>query len=854
MPETVAKGPASAPAHHSPTTVADAAAKFRRTRRLAQWAGVVLLVLAAAAVAVAALIGWTDHEWYASVGQDSVFWTTYLSIAVVWVGFTVVNGAALLLAARNAWASVGARGRFRKVTALAALVVGGTMAAGMAGNWMVFRLAVAQSPFGITDPQFGWDAGFFVFTLPALQLLVGWAFQIVLLAMAVHLTIVLISSRLDYTGQIRADWWAVRRTFWRLGAVLMVVAAASFGLRVPQLDYSTSRTSFSGASFTDIHAALPGYVVMVVACLAVAAVLAVTSWRRDFKPMVWSFAVLLAVAVLAVNAIPAVVQRYWATPNEATAERTYLTRNIDMTRLAYQLDQVSSQDYAGTADVDLSTQDTSDALSTIPVWTAGTVAQAFNQLQTIRPYYQLSAIATDRYQIDGKLEQVLISAREVAPSNLNAVGNTWVNRRLVYTHGYGVAISSASQTTSEGFPRFLVGDVPVKVNAGSGDASSLQVTQPRIYFGPDQSDWVVVNTGLNEFDYPSGDTNATNRYAGGDGVRLGNPINRLAWALRLRSPDLLVSGYLTSDSRILLNRAVVARANKIAPWLSYDTPYPAIVDGRVTWIVEAYTSSDHFPYSQALPNSSPFPNGTNYVRNSVTVTVDAETGRTTFYAMGTDPVRDAWERIYPGVISTDALPAELASHLRAPMKLFTAQTQMFATYHVSDPQVFYTQEDRWRIPADASGKAIGAQYVLMATPSSSSAGLTALQPYVLPNRDDLVGWLTSSSEPGSLGATTVYRLPKSRVILGAAQVSARINQDPIIAQQLTLWNQPGNSVSFGPMLVLPVAGSTVYLQAVFLQAQHSAIPEMAGVIVVHGDKIVLGTNLATALAKAFPAD
>ena len=826
---------------------------WRRMRSFGPVFGIIVGLIAAGVVGIAWLYIWTDHEWYASVGEDPVFWTRYASIWAVWAVFTAINFVALLVASRSAWTAAGAKGRFRAVTGVATFTVAALMAYTMSSNWMVFRLAVAQSPFGITDPQFGLDAGFFVFTLPALELLVGWGFQIVLLAMAVHLTIVLISSRLDYTGRLAADWWEVRRVFWRLLAALMVVTAANYLLKIWQLSYSTSQTSFAGASYVDVNVQLPGLALMALACLLIAGLLLVTAQRRTFKPVVWAFIGLVVLALLTSTLAPSVVERFWARPNEASLEGRYLARNVAMTRAAYQLDQVATVDHPGDDSVPSgSQQKVRDELATAPVWTTSTVGQAFNQLQTIRPYYQLSATSTDRYLIDGRLQQVLVAAREISPGNLPSAGSTFVNRRLVYTHGYGMAISSASSTTKEGFPQFLVGDVPAKVSSTVQDPSSLTITQPRVYFGPDQSDWVVVNAGLDEFDYPSGTANVKNRYAGGDGVSVGGPLNRLAWALRLRSIDLLVSGYVHEDSRIVLNRSVVTRATKIAPWLTYDTPYPALVDGRITWILDGYTTSDHFPYAQPLPNSSPFANGTNYVRNSVKVTVDAETGATHFYAVGADPVRDAWGRIFPGVISQDAIPAALAAHLRVPTKLFTAQTQVFAKYHVSDPSVFYSQEDAWRIPSDASGKTIGSQYVLLNS-TGTGMGLDLLQPYVLPNRDDLVGWLSASSEPSSYGEKTVFALPKSRVTLGAAQVSARINQDPAIAQQLTLWNQPGSTVTFGSMLVLPVQGSTVYLQPVFLKAQNSAITELVGVIAVNGSAVTLGSSLPDALGKAFPS-
>lgn len=833
--------------------VAGVTSQRSRFRRLGQ------IIAAAFGLAVLGVLGvllvtaWTDGQWYASVGQSAVFWTQYLSVAGTWLFFAVINMAVLHATTRAAWRSVGAAGRFVGLTAVLTFLASAVMAANMAGTWMTFRLAISQAPFGVADPQFGVDAGFFVFVLPAIEKLIAWAFQLVVLCLVGYLVIVMVSSRLDYTGRIEANWAAARRAFFRFGAALMVITAAWFVLGIPELDYATAQTTFTGAAFTDVHAQLPALIVMAVASLAVAAVLVLTANRTGFRLVVKAFAGLAVLAVVATIAVPYVVQRYLVRPNEQTAQLPYLSRNITFTRLAYQLDQTASQQYPGTTAPSVTNSDLQHDLADAPVWSAATVSQAFNQLQTIRPYYQLSPISTDRYSIDGRLQQVLVSAREISPSALPASGSTWVNRRLVYTHGYGLAIASASQTTAEGFPQFLVGDVPATVSKTVSDPTSLTMTQPRIYFGPDQSDWVVVNTALNEFDYPTSTTNATTRYAGGDGVPLGNVLNRLAWAIRLQSPDLLVSGYLNGDSKLLLNRNVVARAQKIAPWLTYDTPYPAIIDGRITWLMDAYTTSDHFPYSQTLPNSSPFPNGTNYVRSSVKVTVDAETGKTTFYAVGDDPIRDAWSQIFGSVISHDPIPADVAAHFRVPTKLFSAQAQVFTSYHVTNPQVFYSQEDLWRLPQDAKGKTMAAQYVLLDPSSrSSQPDLTLLQPYVLPNRDDLVGWLASDSDPSHYGRTTMYELPKSRVTLGAAQISARINQDPAIAQQLTLWNQPGNTVQFGAMLVLPTDGTTIYLQPVFLRAQNSAITEMAGVIVVDGDRISLGHTLADALSTALP--
>jgi uncharacterized membrane protein (UPF0182 family) len=309
---------------------------------------------------------------------------------------------------------------------------------------------------------------------------------------------------------------------------------------------------------------------------------------------------------------------------------------------------------------------------------------------------------------------------------------------------------------------------------------------------------------------------------------------------------MFFSRYLTPDSRIFLNRGVVQRARKIAPWLSYDTPYAAIADGRIVWIMDAHTSTNHYPYSQTLPD------GTNYLRDSVKVTVDAFTGDITFYANGDDPIRDAWARIYKTVITPGTqMPAAVARHLRAPKELFSAQASIYRRYHMTDTMVFYNQEDLWQTPKDSAGKPLQAQYVMLELPGLAGKGMYLLQPYSLPNRDNLVGWMATACEPGVFGDRTVYRLPKERVTLGAAQVSARINQDPKIAQQLTLWNQPGSTVLFGDMLVLPIEGAVAYIQPIFLQAQNSAITQLASVVAVNGNRVEIAPTLDAALAKAY---
>lgn len=823
--------------------------KISWSKKMALWAGAAVT----AALAVVALMGvawvWTDYQWYVSLGQQSVFWTSTLSQAAVWLICAAVGFAVLYMSARAAWLIVSKKQRYPRLTATASAFLAGILAWTMSQQWMVFRLAAAQSPFGLVDPQFGRDVGFFVFTLPAFELLYRWLNGLVIIAILTVIAIAL-SNRLDVAGKIPARWWQLKKVLSALGGILMLAVALNSYIAVWRISYSPAGQIF-GASYSDITAALPAFWIMTALSVTLAVVLFATAGRRGFKVVAWSLAAYGLAGILLVGVWPIIVQNYVATPNEATLEQPYRARNIAMTRAAFDLSGVDGVQYPALESITASqSAEARNLLSDATVWTPGSVTQAFTQLQTIRPYYKLSSIDFDRYKVNGELRQVLVAARQIDPSGLPANARTWVNTHLVYTHGYGLAISSTSQTTDRGFPTFLVGDVPTTVAATVATGSpALATTEPRIYFGPDMSGYAVVNTALDEFDYPMGQKNATSRYTAG-GAPVGAGLARLAWAVRLSSDQFVFSGYLRSDSRVLLYRGIKERAVKIAPWLTYDDPYPAIVNGRVTWILDAYTASDHFP------NSQPLADGTNYLRNSVKVTVDAYSGDIRFYANGDDPIRDAWAKIFPTVITPHSeMSAAIADHVRAPQRLFSAQAEVYRTYHMTDPTVFYNREDLWQIPKDAKGAPIKPSYLMLDLPNaagrSTGKAMYLLQPFSLPNRDNLVGWMATACDPAAYGRRTVYLLPKARVILGQQQVGARINQDPKISQQLTLWNQPGNSVVFGNMLVLPVVGTVAYIQPVFLQAQNSAMSQLVSVIAVNGDRVEIDSTLAGALAKAY---
>ena len=813
--------------------------------------GAIVAIGVAVAAAIAASQVWLDYLWFVSVGQAGVFSAKIVSQGAVWIACAVIGFVALRWGAREAWRIVSDRPRFSALTSLSCFVLAGSIAWTMSQNWMTFRLAVAHAPFGVSDPQFGFDAGFFVFVLPALEALYSWISGVIILTIIVVVVIVAVSSRLDTTGRIAARWWQLKKVLSALAGMLMAAVGFNFVTLAWRIVLS-SRTQVAGASYADVHAQLPAYWILAAASVVLAVLLLATASRRSLRPATLGFLVWAAAALVLGTAWPAIVQNYVVTPNEATAEAPYIERNIAMTRRAFDIESIATTQYPALESLsNTAALNAQRVLADAPVWTPQSVKQAFTQLQTIRPYYRLSGIDYDRYRLNGgDPEQVLIAARQINPSGLPAPSRTWVNTHLVYTHGFGLAISSASKTSASGFPVFYAGDVPPRVASSTVDARELQLTEPRIYYGAGDPGYAIVNAGIDEFDYPLAGKNMTYRYTSNAGVPIGSWLRRMAWALNLNSSQVLFSHYVTPESRVLATRDVRSRASKLAPWLSYSNPYSANVNGRVVWIMDAYTSSDHFPYAQPLGD------GTNYLRNSVKVTVDALSGATTFYASGADPIRDAWSRIFPTLITpADKMPAQLAQHLRVPQRMFAAQAQVYRTYHMTDVTAFYNKEDLWDVPTRANGATIGARYITMELPDGPSGSarkaMYLLQPYALPGRDNLVAWIATACDVGSYGDKTAYVLPKEHVTLGQQQVGARINQDPKISQQLTLWNQPGSSIVFGDMLVLPVQGSVAYVQPVFLQAQNSAITELVSVIAATRDRVEVDRTLGGVIARLY---
>jgi len=840
-----------------------------------------LIVVAAAVFVIVPFAGWlarvwTNYLWYVDLGQQSVFITRIVSQLAI--GAIFATAAFLLLygnmfvARRMAPRAVpigmpegtppqvemvierlrGGAGPFLdRIVLLVAAVLAFLNGVGMASQWETYRLWLGRVAFGVTDPQFGRDVGFYAFTLPVAESVLAWATGILVLVILLTGLVHVIDGAIQPWARLRGFAPHTKAHLSVLAALVVLTRGFGYWIDIYNLNFSR-RGQVTGASYTDITAQLPAFQVLIVISLVTAGMLLLNIRYKGWRLPAVAVGVWVGASILLGGVWPGIVQRFVVAPNEASREAPYIERNIAATREAFGLSDVQAREFSAAEDL---TADDVVAnrvtLSNVRLWDPEIVQQSFGQLQTLRPYYEFADVDVDRYEVNGQMRQVLISAREMNSSLLADQAQTWVNRHLVYTHGSGVVMSPANEFDTRGLPNFIIGDIPPKVSSAVAAGSpQLEVTQPRIYFGEDTDDYVVVATSKPEFDFPQGDENAFYTYEHDAGVAVGGVVRRIALAMRLSSSQILFSEYITPSSRVLMMRDLETRLTELAPWLSFeDDPYPVIADGKIVWVVDAYTSSSRYPYSQMLDD------GTNYLRNSVKVTVDAFTGETTFYAFDeTDPILKAWRNVFPTLVTDgDKMPQAIRDHLRYPMGLFSAQAEVYRTYHMTNVNTFYNKEDQWQIPGERQGVLMEPFFVLLQLPGATQEHFYLMQPYTPRNRDNMIGWMAASSDTENYGERTVYQFPKQRVIFGPEQVSARINQDPLISPQLSLWNQRGSSVIFGKMQVIPIEDSIVYIQPLFLQAEQTAIPELTRVIVAYSDKVEMETDLETALLKIFGA-
>lgn len=840
--------------------------------------GIVLLLFISASSIVRF---YTDVLWFEELGFTNVFWK------ILWTraGVGVVGGigAGLIVLANLEVARRGApryrfvapggdvteqyRMAFRPYARLANIAIAGVVAffTGLAtsGAWERFLLWRNARPFGVTAPEpFGHDVSFYMFSIPFQRSILSWLFGVLvvslLLAAVAHL----------FNGSIQPEANRVRiATIVKvhlsvLLGLLALLKAWAYYLDRFELVFSP-RGTVTGASYTDVNAQLPALRVLFFIALVVAAIFFFNVFRFQGWLLpgaalgLWLFSSILLGAI-----IPAAVQRFQVTPNESVRERPFIERNIEASRRGYGLGRIDVKSFRPEPLDEEAVANNRGTVDNIRVWDPGVLHPTYQRLQAIRTYYEFDDIDIDRYEIDGQLRQVMLSAREVDPTKLEARAQNWVNTRLTYTHGYGIVANASNSLTPEGLPDFLVQDLPPQ------GIEELDPEQAGIYYGERLSEYSVVNTRQEEIDFPTGEAEVeTTSYTGRGGIQLSHVGRRLAFALRFGDTDLLLSRFITPSSRVIMRRNIVERARTAAPFLRFDNdPYVVSTESKLYWILDAYTTSDRFPYSdrvnlgELLPGQGNLTGRANYIRNSVKVVVDAFDGTMRFYLIDTsDALASTYQAAFPELFTPgDDMPASLRAHIRYPEDLFKVQASQYRLYHIDDPQQFYSREDEWEVPTDpvsSTGQTrvlMEPYYVVMKLPGEDNEEFLIMLPFQPRGRPTLNGWVAARMDGDNYGEMVALTFPRGVSIDSPQNISARINQTDEIAEQFTLWDRAGSRVDHGPIFVIPIESSLVYVQPIYLRAEdvERALPELRRVIVVAGDRIGFEATLEESLRAA----
>ena len=763
----------------------------------------------------------------------------YLNLRLAQRG-VVPNPAVFRLAPNSA--GIDLTGFLRRVTLPAAVLLGVVFGLGATGSWDVILRAIHRTPFGLTDPVFGRDVGYYVFLLPGISLLLGTLLGLVtftgLLLAAIYWLrgdIVLRPRRLGVEPSAAVHLGGV------VAALFLLTALRIWFVEIPGLLFSTTGP-LVGASYTDIHAGLPAARLTAIVALIAAVVVVIGAVRQKLAWYTFlSAAAYFLVAILGRGVVPGIFQTLIVAPTELTRERPYLVNHIAATRAAWNIDSVEVRDLPGEAPLTLNDiRNNGPTIENVRLWDREPLLQTFGALQEIRTYYDFVSVDDDRYQIDGKYRQVLLSPRELNPASLPT--RTFINEHLTFTHGMGLTMSPVNQVTSEGLPVLFMKDLPPVSTV------SLKITRPQIYYGELAADFVFVKTRQKEFDHPAGENNVFTTYEGKGGVPVGGLGRRIILALSFGSSQVLLSQDIQSTSRVLYYRHVTERVKKALPFLDFDRdPYLVLAaDGTLKWILDGYTSSSLYPYS------APTPDGTNYMRNSVKVVVDAYDGTLVSYVSAPqDPIIQTWAKVFPGVfVPLASMPADLKAHLRYPDELYRTQAGFYTTFHMSSPDELYHREDQWQIPVVAvpNGSVPFMRHIVMRLPEEKQAEFIYMVPFTPRGKDNLAAWMVARNDGDAYGKLRVYRFPRQSLVYGPRQIENRINQDTEISRQISLWDQRGSRVIRGDMLVIPIEKALLYVQPLYLQAEGGKIPELKRVVVAYQNQVVMEETLDRALS------
>lgn len=841
----------------------DRSGEFRSPIPL-RWVGLVAAMIVLFLVLNVGKSIYVDALWFRSVDYGGVFRTVVIMRVGLFVAGALIAAAALGV---NIWIArrVAPRGieesfiedvdpeairRLALVALIAATLFFATVfGAVAAGSWETLLLWWNAQPFGLEDPAFNRDVSFYLFDLPALHFLQGWILGLLFVsALAAGAVYALSSSLQRFTLTFTSG---MRLHLSVLAGLALITLAAGTYLSIFDLA-SSGGGIVAGATYADMNARVPArWILTALGVFAGLAVIANGVLERGvfggyrvpaFALGIWGVGNVIGNAIY-----PAAIQSLDVNPNELEKERTYIARNIEFTRRAFGLDQAEVINYPASAAVTADEIEANpDTIGNIRLLDPRPLRDTFTQIQSIRPLYAFHDIDIDRYAIDGEQRQVMLSARELNLASARQQADSgWTRERLQLTHGFGAVVAPVNEVTSEGLPELFTRDIPPV-----SDILPISEEGSRVYFGELTNHYIVVNTNVAEFDYPSGEQFVETTYTEDRGIAVGNFIQRLALAWELGDGNLLISGQIGSDSRVLMHRSLTQRVEKLAPFLTLDPdPYLVIIDGRLMWIQDAYTTTSHFPYSQPQ-------NGINYIRNSVKITMDALTGDLVFYLMDpNDPIISTWAEIFPSLFTpAEAMPEAMQAHIRYPEYLFQQQALQYLAYHVTDPQVFFVGEDFWNIPTERVGnedRPVDPYYVMMTLPGEDAVEFALIEPFNPRNRQNTIAWMAGRSDGDDYGKLRVYRFPTEGLVYGPAQIEARINQDPRISAQLTLWSQAGSDVFRGNLLMIPIGTSFLYVEPIYLQSQGSRLPELKRVVIANGNSIAMESTVDRALDVLF---
>ncbi len=787
---------------------------------------------------------YTEYLWFKSLGYGTVFLTMLsyklkLFALIFAITFAILTANAFMLK-RGVKEFLGEPIRYyHSVDLIISLII----AYALSNNWLSLVYFLNGVEFGLRDPIFGNDISLYVFKLPFVK--------IVLSSIAVALFFSFIISVVYYAHVFRwvKSFEELKELFPQAGYTHFAILSAftfvliSAYLYVARFDLLASQHGVvSGASWTEVHVLMPAMLFLAFLSIVFAGI-SLHFGRKSFESLAIVFVAFGVIAMISLGIIPFTIQKFKVEPNELQMEWKYIGYSINYTKFAYGLTDVKKQRYEVSENLTLERIERNrGTIENIRLWDHRPLKEVYKQIQQIRPYYVIYDVDVDRYTIDGRYTQVMISARELSIDLLPTIAKTWVNKHLIYTHGYGVVASPVNAISKEGLPELIIRDIPPK--------GKINVTQPRIYFGELTNDYVIVDTKQSEFDYPLGDKNVFTTYNGTAGVKLDSYLKKLLFSMRFGDVNIVLSRYITPNSRILMHRNIIERVRTIAPFFTYDDdPYIAVINGKLYWIIDAYTTLNDFPYSAVY--STKFGN-INYIRNPVKVFIDAYNGTVEFYIVQKEPVIETIAKAFP--MFKRNMDEAKRKHIRYPINLFEIQAEIYSVYHMESVETFYNREDVWEIPQELfEGSRIKMEpyYVILSLKDGEKPEFVLMLPFTPKSRENMIAWMCARCDGKHYGELLLYEFPKGKLIYGPMQIEARIDQNPEISKLFTLWGQMGSRVIRGNLLVIPIEGSILYVEPVYLKAEEAHIPELRGVIVAYNDLLVMRSTLDEALKALF---